>query len=96
MLRYVCCVDLARRMSLTNRSASWTISLASIGSSKSTVRWLGGFLKLPIALHAHNTFNQAMLAYQPESDRQFLLDRLSDAWAWLEARGLIGHNPTSM
>lgn len=43
-------------------------------------------------INANNTMRSAEQAfgYGGETDVDFLLGRVSDAWAWLEARGLIG------
>lgn len=43
-------------------------------------------------LNANNTLREAQGAFQydGEPDVQFLLERLSDAWAWLDAHALIG------
>ncbi len=46
--------------------------------------------------NSNNTFRGAEQAYQHnnEPDVPLLLNRLSDAWAWLEAHGLLGPDPT--
>lgn len=49
-------------------------------------------------LNWNNTMRGAeqAFAFDSEPDRQQLLDRLSDAWSWLEAHALVGpssHNP---
>jgi uncharacterized protein (TIGR02391 family) len=41
----------------------------------------------------HNFFNNASSVYGDTEDGRFLRDRLSDAWAWLEAHGFIGRDP---
>src|SRR2546430_12068397 len=43
-------------------------------------------------VNANNTMRGAERAFEftKEPDRDFLLERLSDAWAWLESHGLIG------
>jgi uncharacterized protein (TIGR02391 family) len=41
-------------------------------------------------VHAGNYMNGAQQAHQSEFDREKLVGRLSDAWAWLVARGCIG------
>ncbi|MFE2128662.1 TIGR02391 family protein [Streptomyces amritsarensis] len=38
-----------------------------------------------------NIFAGARMAYGEEVDKMALLDRLADAWAWLESRALIGY-----
>lgn len=47
---------------------------------------------------ANNTFRGAEQAYRhnSEPDTPKLLERLSDAWAWLESKALIGPDPTQM
>jgi uncharacterized protein (TIGR02391 family) len=47
-------------------------------------------------LHSNNTFRGAQQAYENnrEGDVSLLLERLSDAWAWLESHGLIGPDPS--
>lgn len=46
-------------------------------------------------LNANNVFRGAEQAFQSNGERDVdaLLSRLSDAWAWLVARGLIGPHP---
>jgi len=43
-------------------------------------------------INANNTMRGAEQAFEfnNEPDRDFLLERLADSWAWLEAHGLIG------
>jgi len=47
-------------------------------------------------LHPNNLFRSAEQAFERnrEPDVPALLNRLSDAWAWLESRGLLGPDPT--
>lgn len=54
--------------------------------------WLLESLVKGGTVNANNTMRGAEQAFEfnKEPDRDFLLGRLSDAWAWLEARGLIG------
>jgi uncharacterized protein (TIGR02391 family) len=45
-------------------------------------------------MHLNSVLRGADQGYlRGEVDRVALLGRLSDAWAWLEAKGLIGHHP---
>jgi uncharacterized protein (TIGR02391 family) len=45
-------------------------------------------------MHLNSVLRGADQGYlRGEVDRVELLGRLSDAWAWLEAKGLIGHHP---
>lgn len=48
-------------------------------------------------VNANNVLRGAETAFEQngERDKDQLLGRLADAWAWLEARGLIGPHPTS-
>jgi len=46
------------------------------------------------AIHSNNMFVNAKRAYQDEADVDALLERLSDAWGWLESRGFLGPHPT--
>ncbi len=41
-------------------------------------------------LHISNVMNSAYQGYANEPDRQFLWDRMSDALAWIQSRGLVG------
>jgi uncharacterized protein (TIGR02391 family) len=47
-------------------------------------------------VNAHNTMRGAEQAYRHNGERDIpqLLERLSDAWAWLESHGLLGPDPT--
>lgn len=47
------------------------------------------------SINANNTMRGAEQAFDfnDEQDSAFLLERLCDAWAWLEAHGLIGPDP---
>jgi uncharacterized protein (TIGR02391 family) len=44
----------------------------------------------PQQFSLHNLMNQAWQGYAQERDHQLLYDRISDAVAWIESRGLIG------
>jgi uncharacterized protein (TIGR02391 family) len=41
-------------------------------------------------MHLSNMMNAAYRGYDNEPDGQFLCDRISDALAWIESRGLVG------
>lgn len=43
-------------------------------------------------IQAQNVFASARMAFDGQPDKTALLDRLADAWTWLESRALIGYN----
>jgi uncharacterized protein (TIGR02391 family) len=51
---------------------------------------LAGLARSPDQLHLGNVMVQADQGYAREQDRKELCDRISDAVAWIESRGLVG------
>lgn len=49
----------------------------------------------PEQVNTYNLMNSAEGGYSGESDRAFLIGRVSDALAWIESRGLIGPTGSS-
>lgn len=69
--------------------------LRNLPISESALALLRGLARSR-TVNSNNTFRGAEQAYQHnrEPDIPVLLERLSDAWSWLEAHGLLGPDPT--
>ena len=69
--------------------------LRTLTTAEIALRWLPQLAKATGTLNAHNSLNGAKHAYEQcgEPDADALLGRLSDAWAWMVAHGLIGPAP---
>jgi uncharacterized protein (TIGR02391 family) len=69
--------------------------LRTLTTAEIALRWLPQLAKATGALNAFNSLNGAKQAYEQnrEPDVEALRARLSDAWSWMVAHGLVGPAP---
>ncbi|MBI4932869.1 MAG: TIGR02391 family protein [Actinobacteria bacterium] len=81
-------------MSMTMRGPVDPYALRTLPTSECAVLLLRSIVNSR-TVNSHNTFRGAEQAFQHNGERDvnLLLERLSDAWAWLEAHALIGPDP---
>jgi hypothetical protein len=83
-------------MSMTMRGPVDPRELRALPASECAIMLLRD-LAQATSVNANNSFRGAEQAYHRhhEPDVPLLLARLSDAWAWLEAHGLLGPDPNA-
>jgi hypothetical protein len=82
-------------MTMTMRGPFDPEDLRNLPTSECAIRLLRSFKDAP-QVNAGNTLIGARQAYafNSEPDVDDLLNRLSDAWAWLESHGYLGPHPS--
>lgn len=83
-------------MTTTYRGPLEPADLRALSTSEAALLLLTVLARNSGSINSNSTFRGAEQAYEhnSEPDVALLLARLSDAWAWLESRALIGPDPT--